>query len=458
MGHANKLTEKSIKNELTKPGTYADGGNLYLCVKASTAKQPTDGPTIGVLEPNRSWLFRYMLNGSARSIGLGPWPAVPLKQARAKAASLHVELAEARDARPGHAPGPDPLAAKRAMQAERKRLSLPVPVASVMTFDKASAEFIAANESRWRSQKHGAQWSATLKQYASEAIGGMDVNKISKANIAEILEPIWAKKHETASRLRGRIEAILNWSIAHGHREEAKLNPARWKGCLDNMLPKHDRSEQGHHAAMAYENVPAFWKELVKADGVAAKAVQFAILTAARSGEVRKSVWAEINLEKSIWTIPGARMKGKRIHRVPLSDAALLVLEDAAKLRQSDLVFNGQRTKSPLSDMSLAAVLKRMKFAGVTVHGFRSSFRDWCAERTSYPSEVAEIALAHSIGTKVEKAYQRRDMFAKRHALVVEWAAFVTGMKPDAMRKELAKVEARYVGQDQLEAVADEAA
>lgn len=353
----------------------------------------------------RSWILRAKVGSLRRDIGLGGFPDVSLAQAR--------ELA--RVARQQIVDGIDPVAEKR-----RKRAELIATQATTITFDEAAEKYITAHESEWKNAKHRAQWVSTLETYAHPVIGKMDVRDILQGHVLAILEPIWTTKTETAVRLRSRIELVLDWATARKYRSGE--NPARWRGHLDHLLAKPSKTKKVvHHAALPFKEVPSFMKSLREVGGVAARALEFTILTAARSGEVRGATWDEVDLEGEFWTVPAARMKAGREHRVPLSDAALALLLSTPKNHRTGLLFPGTKGQ-PLSDMSLTAVLKRMNRKDITVHGFRSTFRDWASETTSYPNEVVEMALAHAIGNAVEAAYRRGDLFNKRQSLMADWA------------------------------------
>jgi integrase len=390
-----KLTARTVA-ALTAPGLYGDGGGLYLQVSNSGTK---------------SWILRYQLDGRRRDLGLGALATVSLADARTAA----------REARAKAKTGTDPIEVKRT---ERQAKAL--EAAKALTFRAAGEAYIASHSPSWRNAKHRAQWSSTLATYAFPVFGNLDVADIDQGLVLRVLEPIWTAKPETASRVRGRIENILDWAKVRGLRDGE--NPARWQGGLQMALPEPGkvRKEQ-HFPALPYANMATFWQALATKEGMAAIALRFTILTAARSGEVRGATWDEIDLDGGVWRVPAERMKAKQEHRVPLSPAALDVLRPLHAARTGPLVFPGARLKSPLSDMSLTAVLRRMGQAIITVHGFRSSFRDWCAEETSFDHGVAEAALAHTIGSKVEAAYRRGDLFKKRRDLMDAWAAYVTG-------------------------------
>jgi integrase len=316
----------------------------------------------------------------------------------------------------------DPIEAKR-----QARANSPVAAASAMTFAQCASSYITKHAAGWKNAKHAAQWTATLETYAFPMIGALPVAAIDTGLVLKVLEPIWNSKNETASRVRGRIESILDGATVRGFRTGE--NPARWKGHLDQLLPARSRvAPVEHHAALPYRDLPAFMSEIERQTAsTGATALRFVILTAARTGEVIGATWSEIDLNARLWTIPAARMKGKREHRVPLSGPALQILDEMARVRtsSSDYVFPGQRKGKPLSNMSLLAVLRRIGRADLTTHGFRSTFRDWAAETTAFPSDVLEMALAHAISSKVEAAYRRGDLFEKRRELMNAWAGFM---------------------------------
>jgi integrase len=389
-----------------KPGRYCDGDGLYLLVKKSGA---------------RFWVFRYKVNGSKlREAGLG----------RAGEARNCVRLSEARDAASvlfrQVRSGLDPLAARDAARAASKAAEQDAAVKGV-TFRDAARRYIEGHAPSWRNPKHAAQWSATLDTYAMPRFGGLAVADVRTAHVLAALEPIWLTKPETASRLRGRIEKILDFGKARGWRSGE--NPAAWKGHLALTLPARSKVRKvEHHAALPWREIGEFMRILEDQGGIGACALRFAILTAARSGEVRGARWREIDLSTGMWVIPADRMKGAREHRVPLSELAMGILREMAAARITNdldvLVFPGRDLQRPLSDMSLTAVLRRMKRGDLTAHGFRSTFRDWAAETTSYPAELAEMALSHAVGNKVEAAYRRGDLFEKRRRLMNDWAIF----------------------------------
>jgi integrase len=386
-----KLTALSVRR-IKKPGMYHDGGGLYLQVTGSGAK---------------SWIYRFMLHGKAREMGLGPLSVVSLAQARNKA----VECRRLRHE------GVDPLEARKA---ERAKAAL--GVAKTMTFDECAAAYIAAHRTGWRSVRHLNQWKSTFAAYVTPVFGKLPVQTIDTALVMKVLEPIWNTKAETASRVRRRIEAVLDWAKAREFRDGE--NPARWRGHLKNLLPAPSKVRKvEHHPALPYTEIGDLMATLRERDSVAARALEFIILSAARSGEVRGARWTEIDLSTKLWAIPPSRMNTGREHRVPLSDAAIAALKRVARVRENDRVFPGDR-QAALGERTLKRLLQAVGRGGVTVHGFRSTFRDWVAEQTTFPGEVAEMALAHAVSDKTEAAYRRGDMFEKRRQLMNAWAEY----------------------------------
>jgi integrase len=403
--HKQKLTALAVERRAKNPGIYGDGGGLYLLVGS---KRPGHGGTC-------SWVFRYMRHGKAHSMGLGRYPDRSLAEARERAMAARRLLID----------GIDPIEQRGAISAQAE-----LEAAKAVTFKDSAEGYIAAHQAGWRNAKHAYQWRATLATYAFPLIGALPVAAIDTGLMMKVLEPIWTAKPETATRLRGRVEAILDWARVRGYR--AGENPARWRGHLENLLPSKGKVQKvKHHAALPFDSLPGFMAALRQQQGIAAHALEFAILTAARTGEVIGATWAEINLVEKMWIVPGERMKAGREHRVPLSARAVLVLQDMAALRENreptEFVFPGAKRSKPLSNMAMLALLRRMGHRDLTAHGFRSTFRDWGAERTNFPSEVAEMALAHAVGDKVEAAYRRGDLFEKRRALMDQWAT-VCGM------------------------------
>jgi integrase len=386
-----------LKVKTAKTGMFADGGCLYLQVT----------PTKDGKRFNRSWIFRYRVAGRLRDMGLGSVDTLSLAEAREKA----------REQRQKRLDGIDPIDARRALVA---------PAVDLMTFDQAAAEVIKAKEDTWTSAVHAAQWRDTLKT-CSPVIGSKPVRDINTADVTKILDAMWKDKPETANRLRGRIEAVLNFAKARGLRDGE--NPARWRGHLDHIYSSVAKAKEAkrarigagaHHAALPYENIGEFMATLRATKGADARALEFAILTAARASEVLGAKWSEIDESAKTWTVPANRMKGGKEHRVPLTDRALAILKAAN--RNGEYVFgDGDRQ---LARMTFARVLARMKHGDVTPHGFRSSFRDWAAEQTNFPREIAEAALAHTLKDKTEAAYQRGDLLEKRRKLMAAWAQY----------------------------------
>jgi integrase len=388
-----KLTARKLATA-TKPGLYPDGRGLYLQVSGATAK---------------SWLYRFELNGRERRMGLGSALAdgLSLSEARAKRDEMRAMVVR----------GIDPLEARDAARAHAK-----VNAAKSITFKEAATEFIATHRAGWRSVKHSTQWTASLERDAYPILGALPVSEIGVAAVLNVLQPIWDTKRETANRLRGRIEAILDWAKAREFRTGE--NPARWRGHL-NMLLTAKRPPRKHHASLPFANLGTFMLDLRGRDGVGASALEFAILTAARTNEALGARWPEIDMSAKVWTVPGERMKSGREHRVPLSDAAMAVLE---KMRgynlTGDFIFPNISRGRPLSNMALLKQLERMDRADITTHGFRATFKTWATERTNFANEIIEAALAHVIGDKTEQAYSRGDLIEKRRRLMDAWADF----------------------------------
>jgi integrase len=388
-----KLTAIKVA-KATKAGRYGDGHGLYLQLSSTGVK---------------SWLLRYMRHGRERWMGLGPLHTVSLKEARERARRARQHILD----------GIDPLDARKAEHA-----ALALQAARSLTFAEAAQRYFDAHEKKWRNAKHRAQFLSTLRTYAYPKIGKLSVAEIDLGQVLKVIEPIWRNKAETANRVRGRIESVLDWAAVRGYRTGE--NPARWRGHLEHVLPARGRiARANHHPAMPYADLPAFMLALTQREGIAARALEFTIMTAARTGEVIGATWSEIDLVAMVWIIPAKRMKGGREHRVPLSDPVLRILKSLPHEEGNSYVFIGLRGCS-LSNMAMAALLKRMGRNDITVHGFRSTFRDFAAERTNYPNHVVEMALAHVIGDKVEAAYRRGDLFEKRQRLMAEWAKYCT--------------------------------
>ena len=388
----NRLTAIDVAKQ-DKPGYYCDGGGLYLQVSKSGSK---------------SWIMRYTMAGKPVEMGLGSYQTFTLADARKRATAQRKLLTD----------GINPLETKRSDQLIRRMAE-----ASIITFDKAATAYIDSNSPAWRNEKHGDQWRNTIATYASPVIGKLPVSKVDTAHVLRILTPIWLTKTETAVRLRGRIEKILDWAKAQGYRTGD--NPAAWRGHLDaGLLPTPSKvANAGHHAALPWSEMGAFMAALRAMQGSGARAMEIIILTATRTSEVINAKWSEIDLDAKLWTIPKERMKSFKEHRVPLSDAVMAVLTKVkAESGGGEFVFAGRKAKTPLTNMACLATLKRMDRGDLTVHGFRSTFRDWVSETTSYPRDVAEMALAHTIEDKSEAAYRRGDLIEKRRALMADWA------------------------------------
>jgi integrase len=391
---ARKLTAIQAA-KLRKRGRYAVGDGAYLQIAAGGTK---------------AWIFRYKRDGKARHMGLGPTSLITLAGAREKA----------REARRALLDGIDPLQARAA-----KRASVRLEAAKGITFEQCAERIIRSHEAAWKNSKHRAQWRSTLATYVFPIFGSLPVAAVDTGLVLKAVEPIWATKPETAGRVRGRIESVLDWGKARGFREGE--NPARWRGHLDKLLPNRRKVRAvKNHPALPYADLPAFMSELRQRTSVSARALEFLVLTAARTGEVIGARWSEIDMEAGVWSIAASRMKAGKEHRVPLSKRALEVLSRLPREQGSEFVFIGGKAGKPLSNMAMLELLRGMKpGAGYVPHGFRSAFRDWVSERTAYPREVAEAALAHAIESKVEAAYRRGDLFEKRARLMTEWSAYL---------------------------------
>jgi len=380
-------------------GKYEDGGGLRLMVSNAGS---------------RKWVLRYTLNGKRREMGLGSYPDVGLADARTKASEYRQQVSEKID----------PIAARR------------VELEAIPSFTSCAARFIRSHRRGWKNAKHARQWVSTLKTYARPVIGLKLVDAIETKDILEILSPIWTTKTETAKRVQARIENILDFAAAHKYRDRA--NPARWRGHLDMLLPKPSKVRTvKHHPAMPYTEVPAFMKELSKNGSVSALALRFLILTATRTSEVLMAQWSEINMEAAVWTVPAERMKTRREHRVPLSDTMIADLNALPHLDGNPYLFPGARYGKPLSNMALLQLMRGMGYGvngtcgDAVPHGFRSSFRDWSGEVSSFPRDVAEMALAHVIENKVEAAYRRGDLFDKRRKMMQAWTNYLSNTPAD---------------------------
>jgi integrase len=384
------LVAIDLSREL-KPGRYFDGGGLFLQVYANGS---------------RCWCFRYMLRGRAREMGLGSFNSVPLAEARKRAAEYRLLKSS----------GADPIEVRR-----EKRQQATLKAAQVLTFKQCAESYIAAHRPSWRSLKHAGQWESTLETHAYPVFGNLPVQAVDTALVMKVLKPVWAVTPSTGARLRGRIECILDWAKAMGHRHGD--NSARWRGHLDQALPKVSRVRKvKHHSALPYAEIGAFVEALLRQEGMAAWALRFLILTATRTSETLHAKWDEIDMQQGIWTIPAERMKAGKAHRVPLPSAVMKLLKTVPRDPDSAYLFPGAKRGAPLSNMALLVLLRRMGYGHITAHGFRSSFRDFAAELGNHPHEVAELALAHAIGNKVEAAYRRGDLFEKRRRLMNDWA------------------------------------
>ncbi|MBO0334944.1 integrase arm-type DNA-binding domain-containing protein [Sneathiella sp. CAU 1612] len=387
-----RLNALSVKAE-TRKGMYADGGGLYLQVSSFDTK---------------SWIYRFTRNRRTRDMGLGGFPDVSLSEAREEAQNCRKLVRK----------GLDPIEIRKS-----ERQALQAETVKTMTFKQCADKYVAAHSKGWKNVKHARQWTSTLETYVYPVIGNLSVKDVDIGLVLKILEPIWSEKSETASRVRGRIESVLDWATARKYREGE--NPARWKGNLDKILPARSKVQQvKHHAALPYDEMGDFMAALRKQEGIAAMGLELLILTAARTGEIIKARWSEFDLDAAIWTIPAERMKAGKEHRVPLSAPALDVLARLREVSQNEFILPGQRPKSGLSNMAFLQLLKRMNRNDLTAHGFRSTFKDWATERTNYPNEVSEMALAHSVGNKVEAAYRRGDLYEKRVRIMRDWGRF----------------------------------
>ena len=392
MRTANKLTARRVTT-LDKPGRHGDGAGLYLSISRA-------GDTL-----RRRWVYLFTRGGKLREMGLGGFPEVPLAAARVERDKWAAVVRS----------GGDPIGLRKA----EKTASRGVP-----TFGQLADEVIEGKAAEWRNEKHRRQWEMTLQEYAAP-LRNCAVSEIDTDDVLDVLRPLWSTRPETASRLRGRIEHVLDAARAKGFRQGP--NPALWRGHLDKLLPRRPKMSRGHHAAMPYEKVAEFIKQIRKHATVGALAIEFTVLTAARTGEVLGATWDEFDIKSAVWTIPAARMKSGRVHRVPLSDRAVAIIKKLEKMRSAEFVFPGRKADRPLSNMSMEMVLRRMKIEDSTMHGFRSSFRDWVGNETHFPREVAEAALAHVVGDAAEQAYRRGDALEKRRELMEAWANYCDG-------------------------------
>ncbi|MCJ8276303.1 MAG: tyrosine-type recombinase/integrase [Bdellovibrionales bacterium] len=386
-----KLTALEV-SRIKRPGKHPLGESLYL--------QVTNAGT-------KSWLFRYSFNKRSRWMGLGTCKTITLAQARETVIDLKRELKK----------GLDPIIV-RDQELRRRFLS----ESRTISFDKCAERYIEAHKSKWKSKKNLVQWENSLKNYASPIIGHLPVSEIDLTLVLSVLEPIWETKTETASRVRARIERILSWATVRGYREGN--NPAIWKGYLDAILPnKSGLHKTKHFKAMPFQEIGEFMKELKEKDGVSYRALEFLVLTATRTNETLNAKWSEINFDNKTWTIPSSRMKSGQEHIVPLSRRALEILKDLERIQHNEFIFPGKKQSKPLSDMTLLMILRREQL-DYTVHGFRSTFKDWASERTNFTREVSEMALAHTITNKVEAAYRRGKLLLKRRSLMKSWEEF----------------------------------
>jgi integrase len=369
------------------PGVYSDGGGLYLCVSP---------------KGRRYWIFRFSWGDRRPEMGLGGLDDLSLAEARDAAAAAR-RMVRA---------GVNPIEARRAERREK---------AAKRLFGDVADDLFEAKSPEWRNAKHADQWRSSLETGAV-ALRGLPVDAINTDTLLEVLKPIWAEKPETASRLRQRIEAVLDAAKAQGLRSGE--NPARWRGHLEHLLPKRQRLARGHFAALPYADLPTAMARLRIIDTPAARALEFAILTAARSGEVYGATWPEVDLDARLWTIPAERTKPGRVHRIPIPDRAAAIVEEMKRRRESDFIFPGQRRGKPLSHIAMSKVLERLQIEA-TVHGMRSAFRDWAGNETDFPREVAEAALGHVVGDAAERAYRRGDALEKRRAMMDAWASFL---------------------------------
>ncbi len=401
-----KLSPKGVKDK-NKPGTYGDGSGLYLQVAANGTK---------------SWIYRYQINQRRRWLGLGGFPAVSLAKAR-KVRDKYRLMVKG---------GIDPLDVKKENAAKADEVQKQ-EAARAMTFERCAESYMDDKESEWKNRKHSQQWRNTLKTYAYPVIGDLPVEDVEIEHVLKILQPIWKDKTETATRVRNRVELVLDYASVRRYRQGE--NPARWKGRLDKILPKPSKvKEIKHHPALPYEEISDFMAQLRAREGLAAKALILTILTASRTSGTLNAEWSEFDLAKAQWVMSKERMKSSKEHRIPLSGAAMELLEDLRRESVSNFVFPGMRKGKPLSNMSMTNVLRRMDYGHVCVHGFRSTFRDWIAEKTNFPQRVAETAMAHQLKDRAEAAYQRGDLIQKRVELMEAWASYCFDQKSKVTR------------------------
>lgn len=396
-----KQAQKAANDHLGKPILLGDGGGLTLQITKTASA---------------SWLHRYMRFGKPLVVGLGPYPTVSLKMARAKAELCRTQLAD----------GKDPLTEKRAAETAAH-----LAAAVGKTFDECAAEYIAAHQSEWKNGKHSQQWGTTIATYASPIIGARPIASITTADVKRILAPMWKTTYVTGTRLRGRIEAVIDWATAHELR--AGDNPARWKGHLEHLLAKSSPEDQAerHHAALSHTDMPKFMVDLASRDGMSRWALELLILTACRTSEIAEAVWTEIDLVEKLWTIPKERMKGGVEHRIPLVERALKILQVVKPFAPGKYVFPGGKADKPLSDKAMAALVEKMGYTEITVHGFRSTFRDYIGAETTHEFLTVEKALAHKLKDKVAAAYARSDLLNKRFPMMRDWEKYCLSSMSD---------------------------
>lgn len=408
-----KLTALKVKNT-AKAGLYCDGGGLYLRVATGGSKQ---------------WCYRYMMDSKPHFMGLGSVNTLSLAEAREKA----------RDCRKLILNGQDPI---QTMGRNARKVQRIESAAGSISFDECAKQYIEAHRSGWRNPKHVNQWGNTLQAYAFPVFGKLSVSQLDTNHVLKAIQPIWSTKPETANRVRGRVELILDWAKVRGFR--AGENPARWKGHLDKLLPPRSKvSKVKHHEALPYAQIPSFMRKLRTEVGVSPKALEFVILTACRVSEAVKAEWPEIDFKAKIWVIPSSRTKSGREHRVPLTDSAIKILKAQQKEATGEFIFPGWTAGSSLTDAACLRLLDKMGYGEYTTHGFRSSFKDWAAELTQFPEDLSEAALAHVIKDKTQKAYQRGDMLQRRAEMMEAWARYCSSPKTTAKVVSIGKRKAR---------------
>ena len=398
-----KLKQLQVEKNKT-PGMFNDGGGLYLRVRSETSK---------------NWIYRYKFEGKTIDMGLGSYPTVTLAEARSESAKWRKVKSE----------GSSPKAERDKQRQEEAEENNKV----ILSFSECATKYIEAHKAEWTNKKHIQQWENTIQTYANPTMGNVPINEITVQMVLAALNPIWRTKVETATRVRQRIESIIDWAAAHGYRSSD--NPARLKGHLDKLLPKSSKLKKvRHHPALPYERISELMAKLKLLESISAKALQFTILTGLRTGEVLGAKWPEIDLVNNIWTVPAVRMKTKKEHRVPLTNSSIKLLNELPKIVDNEHLFFGAKHGRHLSNMTMLTLLQRgedehgLGYSDVTVHGFRSTFRDWAAEQTSFPRELCEIALAHEVRSSVESAYQRGDLLEKRRALMQTWDVYIQSL------------------------------